>query len=473
MCQNVPPVTSWHWLSAEEAAARLGVQPGEGPTRLEAAARQQQFGANELPTLGGRTLWGMVREQFRDIVIWVLLVAMVVSAASGELLDASVIIAIVILNAVLGVLQEWKAEQSLAALQRLSTPMAQVVRDGERVEVPVRDVVPGDLLLLEAGRYVPADARLIEAADLRLDESSLTGESLPVTKDPTVVLPAETPLAGRSNLVHMGTAVTHGRGRALAVATGTATELGQIAQMLGRIEAEKTPLQVRLEQLGRWLAVAVLLICGIVFCAGLLRGLPRLDLFLTAVSLAVAAILEGLPAVVTIVLAIGMQNMVRRHVIIRRLRAVEALGSTTVICTDKTGTLTENEMTVRRFLAGVSTGTVTGEGYQPQGEFVPDPTSLPPTPADLRILLEVAALCNDARLVQQDGTWRVVGDPTEGAFLVVAAKAGVWRHELETEMPRRAELPFDEVRKRMSTLHLRDSGRRVCVNPSLELIRRE
>jgi P-type Ca2+ transporter type 2C len=454
----------WHALEATAVASRLGVSPGKGLAAAEAAARRERYGANELPTKAGRSLWQRLGEQFKDVLIWVLLVATVVAALSGEYLDATVIVAIVILNAVMGVVQERKAERSLAALQEMAAPTARVLRDGTPIDVPARELVPGDVLCLDAGSRVSADARLLETANLRTDEASLTGESEPVEKEAAAVLPPETPLAERCNLVFNGTAVTHGRGQALVVATGLETELGRIAEMLEGIEAEKTPLQVRLEQLGRWLAGAVLVICAVVFAVGALRGVPLLEMFLTAVSLAVAAIPEGLPAVVTIVLALGMQNMVRRHAIVRRLRAVEALGSTTVICSDKTGTLTQNAMTVRRFLAGGATGCISGKGYDPAGEFTWDePAAGSPPAADLPSLLEVAALCNDARLLERDGAWQVVGDPTEGALLVAAAKSGLWQASLEEAMPRRAEAPFDADRKRMSTLHAREGGIRVCV----------
>jgi P-type Ca2+ transporter type 2C len=472
----------WHALPAAEAAARLGVRPQAGLPAAEVAARREQWGPNELRAAAGRTLGQMLGEQFREIVIWVLLGATVVSAALGEYLDAGVIVAIVILNAVMGVLQERKAEAALASLQQLAAPTARLLRDGAPVEVPANEVVPGDVVLLDAGSRVPADARLLESASLRLDEASLTGESLPVEKDAAATAAPDAPLAERPNMVYMGSAVTQGRGQAVVVATGCETELGQIAVMVGDVEAEKTPLQARLEDLGKWLALAVLLICAVVFVAGALRRLPLLDLFLTSVSLAVAAIPEGLPAVVTIVLALGMQNMVQRHVIVRKLRAVEALGSTTVICTDKTGTLTENQMTVRRYFTGSGAGTVTGEGYDPVGEFAwhdalasQDPSLRPPrlcgensvprTPRDedLCTLLELAVLCNDARHVERDGAWQILGDPTEGALLVAAAKAGLRREALEEAMPRGAEVPFDADRKRMSTLHARGEGVRACV----------
>src|SRR5262249_44225896 len=418
-----------------------------------------------------RTLLRMVLDQFRDVVVWVLLVATAVSMLMGEREDALVIILIVILNAVLGVVQERKAEKSLAALQRMAAPAARVVRDGEEREVPAREVVPGDLLVLEAGNVVPADARLIETVNLRVDEAALTGESVPVDKAAELVLPEDVALGDRLNMAYAGTAVARGRGEAVVVGTGARSELGQIARMLGEIQEEPTPLQQRLEGLGRWLAIATLGICGIVFIAGGLRGIHLLTMFLTSVSLAVAAIPEGLPAVVTIVLALGMQNMVRRHALIRRLRAVEALGAVTVICTDKTGTLTQNEMTVRRFWTGGKTGSVTGTGYGPWGEFshageVVDPKAEP----DLGLLVQLAALCSDARLEEREGHWRMTGDPTEGALIAMAAKGGCWREALENELPRVLEVPFDADRKRMSTLHTRRPGLRVIVKGAPDVL---
>jgi Ca2+-transporting ATPase len=460
------PPTAWHALSSREALARLESDGSAGLATAEVAARRARFGLNALPESGGRSLLSRVADQFRDTLIWVLLAATAVSAALGEFLDAGVIVAIILLNALLGVIQERKAERALAALAHLAAPTARVLRDGVTTDIPARELVPGDLLLVEAGDRVPADARLLEAVNLRLEEASLTGESVPSAKDAGAVLSPDAAVGDRVNLLYMGTSVSQGRGRALVVATGAKTELGRIATLVSGLEEEKTPLQERLESLGKGLALMVLAVCVIVFAAGALRGAPLGDLFLTAVSLAVAAIPEGLPAVVTIVLALGTQRMVHRNAIVRRLRAVEALGSTTVICTDKTGTLTVNAMTVRRFLVGETTGTVTGEGYGPEGEFEPNPE-------DLRLLLEIAALCNDARLVERDGVWQVQGDPTEGALLTAAAKAGIERAGLEQEWPRRAEVPFDSSRKRMSTIHEARGGFfRVCVKGAPDVLLR-
>jgi P-type Ca2+ transporter type 2C len=460
-----PAPSPWHALPVGEAARALETDLQRGLSAAEARARLERYGPNQLQEKGGRHWLQMVADQFKDVVIWVLLIAVVISALLGELTDAVVIVVIVLLNAVLGVVQESKAERSLEALKRMAAPHARAVRDGQAAEIRASDLVPGDVVLLEAGNFIPADLRLVEAASLRVEEASLTGESVPVEKRAESVLEPDTETGDRVNLAYAGTTVAVGRGKGLVTATGTHTELGQIARMLGEVEAERTPLQERLDGLGRSLAALVLGVCVVVFAAGWLRGRSLLEMFLTAVSLAVAAIPEGLTAVVTIVLALGMGNMVRRHVIVRRLRAVEALGSITVICTDKTGTLTQNEMTVRCFLEGEGRGSLTGGGYVPEGDFRRGDTVLVPLrePA-LRRMLEIAALCNDASLRRGDGGWTASGDPTEVAILVAASKAGLQREELEREMPRRGEVPFDSDRKRMSTLHeLPGRGFRVMV----------
>lgn len=444
----------WHALPVEAVAAALGVDPQRGLSFDEARARLERFGRNELEERDRRTWPAMLADQFRDVVVWVLLAATAIAAALGDLTDAAVILAIVALNAVLGVVQEARAERALAALKRMAAPRARVLRGGRILEIPTPEVVPGDIVFLEAGNFVPADVRLLEAVNLRVDESALTGESAPVDKRAQAILDAAVPVEERLNMAFAGTTVVRGRGKGIVTATGYRTELGRIAELLGRIEAEKTPLQERLEALGRWLALLVLVIAAVVFAAGLLRGAPLLDMFLASVSLAVAAVPEGLPAVVTIVLALGVANMARRHVIVRRLRAVEALGSVTLIGADKTGTLTQNEMTVRRFWADGRTGSVTGAGYVPHGAFSHASATIDPfTEPGLRRLLEIAVLCNDARLFEKDGQWEIAGDPTEAALLVAAAKAGIAKEELEQRLPRRLELPFDPDRKRMSTLH--------------------
>lgn len=454
-----PPAADWHTLPVPEVAAALRTDLRHGLTEAEAAERLQRYGRNELETGRVRGWPQMLAEQFKDVVIWVLLAATLLAFAVGEVTDAVVILTIVFLNALLGVVQESKAEQSLAALQRTVAPSARVMRAGQLREIPAAEVVSGDLVILEAGSALPADLRLSEAINLRVEEAALTGESVPASKSADAVLETETPAADRANMVFATTYVVSGRGVGIAVATGTHTQVGGIARMLEDIQDERTPLQQRLEGLGRSLALLVLGVCAVVFLAGVLRGISWLEMLLTAVSLAVAAIPEGLPAVVTVVLALGVRQMVRRHVIVRRLRAVEALGATTVICTDKTGTLTQNAMTVRRVWAGgreVPLGGAASAGARSTGDELED--------AAFRQLLQAAVLCNDAHLPSAAGETGGLGDPTEIALLALAATFGSFRPELEAAMPRVGEIPFDADRKRMATLHrLPEGGYRLLV----------
>ncbi len=467
-----------HALPVERALQDLGTQINTGLSSEEARARLQRFGPNELQERPRPGFFKLLLDQFNNFLVIILIVAAVVSLLLGEIVDALAIIAIVVLNAILGVIQESKAEQALAALKKMAAPNAQVIRDGQQITIPARELVPGDIVLLEAGNYVPADLRLVESVNLKIEEASLTGESVPVNKDARMVLDADIPLGDRKNSAFMGTLVTYGRGKGLVTATGMSTQIGMIAELLQSYEEELTPLQQKLDQLGRMLGTAALVICGLIFVYGVIRdthpgvvfqeGLVAylvahegeiIELFMTAVSLAIAAVPEGLPAVVTICLALGMQRMVARHALIRKLPAVETLGCATVICSDKTGTLTQNQMTVVRGWAGGHDFQITGEGYNPEGQFYRSDTPFAPAndPAT-SLLLRGAALCNDARLepsgeVGGKRTWRMVGDPTEGALIVSAAKAGMWRDQLEQELPRVAEIPFDSERKRMTTIH--------------------
>jgi Ca2+-transporting ATPase len=456
---EAPPV-AWHALAAAEVLSAQGVESAVGLPAAEARDRLLRAGPNELPRPPKRPLWKAVAQQFGEALVLVLLGATLVSAALGEWTDAFVILAIVLLNAVLGVVQERRAEKALEALEKLASPSARVLRDGVPLDVPSRELVPGDILLLETGQHVPADARLIETVNLATEEAPLTGESAPVDKDAGARLEARVSMAERATVVFSGTVVARGRGRAVVTGTGLGTEIGRIATLLGTVDKEETPLQKRLDQVGKMLAILTLVVCAIVFAEGILSGEPALEMFLTAVSLAVAAIPEGLPAVVTIVLALGMQNMVKRNVVIRRLRAVETLGSTTVICSDKTGTLTQNAMVVRRFWVATAGGAVDGEGYAARGGFRADGgADLAGAPAgDIGLLLRIAALCNDAHLVTRDGETRIAGDPTEAALLVAAAKRGVLRDVLEESAPRIHEVAFDSTRKRMATIHREKAG---------------
>jgi Ca2+-transporting ATPase len=467
---------SWHAQQPSGILEALGTDQRQGLSQEEAKARFLQAGANELDEQPRTSPWRMLLDQLNNFLILLLIAAALLSLALGEEIDAAAILAIVALSAVMGALQERKAEEALGALKMMAAPEARVLRDGHRVVVPSRELVPGDVVFLDAGNYVPADVRLLEAVNLRADESSLTGESAVVQKDASVVLPEDTALGDRLNCAFRGTSITYGRGTGIVTCTGMRTQIGLIAEMIQAYEEEATPLQRRLNQLGRWLGWAALAICGILFAVAVIRdtrlvlmfesGLRAytdqysdtiVSLFLTAISLAIAAVPEGLPAVVTICLALGMHEMARHHALIRRLPAVETLGSATVICSDKTGTLTQNEMTaVRLYVANLRVD-VSGEGYQPEGAFRSQ--GQPMSPLDhpaVAALLRGGALCSDAQLEQDGQGYRLVGDPTEGALVVAAAKAGLWREKVEAEQPRVAEIPFDPDRKRMSTIHQLD-----------------
>lgn len=454
----------WHSLEIKNISDILGTDIQTGLSSHVAKEKLKTEGYNELVGKKSLTIWQMLIGQFKDFLIIILIVASLVSAFIGEVTDATVIILIVILNAVLGVVQETKASKALEALKKMAAPEAKLIRDGVITEIPARELVSGDLVLIEAGNYVPADLILLESVNLKIDESSLTGESVPVEKNANTIFQEETPLGDRANSAFMGTVVTYGRGKGIVVATGMNTVIGTIAEMLETYQEEDTPLQKKLADLGKVLGIASLAICGVVFLLGLVRGIPLLDMFMTAVSLAVAAIPEGLPAIVTIVLALGMQRMVKRHAIIKKLHAVETLGSTTVICSDKTGTLTQNEMTVTNIFMNNNFYSVSGEGYKPYGDFFikGDKINLEEHP-HLNLLLTIGALCNDSKLEQtgsneSENSWRIIGDPTEGALVVAAAKAGLFEKDLLQKMPRIKEIPFDSDRKRMTTFHPDNSG---------------
>jgi Ca2+-transporting ATPase len=460
----------WHSQTPDETVRDLATDPKNGLDPNEAGERLAKYGQNELVEQPRPGFWQMLLDQFNNFVVIILIVAAIISfiiglrefSESGEIIEfveAGAIVAIVVLNAAIGVVQESKAEEALAALKRMAAPDAHVVRGGHRLVLPARVLVPGDIVLLEAGNYVPADVRLLEAVNLKVDEASLTGESVPVDKRSDQVLAADASLGDRRNLAYMGTTVTYGRGRGVVTGTGMQTQIGHIAEMIQSYEDEPTPLQIKLDQLGKWLGWAALLICAIVFAVGVLRGVPFIEMLLIAVSLAIAAVPEGLPAIVTINLAIGMREMVRRHALIRRLPAVETLGSASTICSDKTGTLTQNEMMVTRLAFGQSELELSGEGYQPLGSFHHNGRAVEIDRfPQARLLLGAAMLCSDAQLEASDDKgeeagYRMVGDPTEGALVVAAAKAGLWRDEQEQLFPRVAEIPFDSDRKRMTTVH--------------------
>jgi P-type Ca2+ transporter type 2C len=460
------PASAYHGLSPEQAAAALGTDPAAGLAAEEAARRAAEAGPNELQEKPRPSFLSLLLGQFKDFLVLILIAAAIVSIALGEWVDAAAIILIVILNAVIGVVQESKAEEALAALKRMAAPDARVVRGGRTLVIPSRELVPGDVVLLEAGNHVPADARLVETVNLRVEEASLTGESVPVEKSARSAVEEGAPLGDRCTMAWMGTTVTFGRGRAIVTDIGMRTQMGLIAAVLQEQREEDTPLQKKLTQMGRWLGIAALAICAAVFLVGILEGRDILMMFLTAVSLAIAAVPEGLPAIVTICLALGMQEMIRRHALIRKLPAVETLGSATAICTDKTGTLTQNEMTVVHVWADGEAFSVTGEGWQPLGELREGGrrAELREHPT-ARFLLQAAMLSSDARLELDGATsaparprYRMVGDPTEGALVVAAAKAGLHRDTVETLFARVAEIPFDAQRKRMCTIHRSPGG---------------
>lgn len=451
----------WYQMPAAEVAQIWQTDSEKGLSREEAARRLESFGANALEAKQGVPALALLARQFSDFMVLVLLVAATVSGFLGEWLDAATILAIVVLNAVLGFIQEYRAEKSLEALRRLTAPEARVVRDGEIQRIPAEQVVPGDVLVLEAGDRVPADARLVQVTAMEVEEASLTGESVPVSKG-AAPLSGTVGLGDQRNMVFQGTVVTTGRGCGVVVATGMDTQMGKIAGMIEEAGRQETPLERRLASLGRWLVAICTAVCTLVVLLGLARGLPAYQVFLAGVSLAVAAIPEGLPAIVTVALAIGVQRMSRRNAIVRQLPAVETLGCATCICSDKTGTLTHNKMVVREIAFPGRKITVSGEGYVPQGEFHEARQRLDHDP-QLEMLLQIAAVCNNAVLKKDNTTvggrrrregerWQVVGDPTEGALLVAAAKGGFWREDVESKQPRIAEIPFDSERKRMTVV---------------------
>ncbi|MGE5551045.1 MAG: cation-translocating P-type ATPase [Bacteroidota bacterium] len=459
-------MSSWGSLTAQEAAAELGANTTAGLTREEAAARLGRHGPNRLIEEPPRSFISMLLTQFKDFLVLILIASTVIAALMGELLDAAVILGIVILNAVLGVIQEGKAERALAALRRLAVPEATVVRDGQQMRVPSPELVPGDLVVIQAGDVVPADLRLLESVNLKTDESALTGESVPVEKNATALAAPEAAIGDQPGLAFLGTTVVYGRGRGLVIRTGMETEIGKIAALVAAVEEQETPLQRKLTQFGQWLGIACLCICAVVFLLGVLRGGALLEMFMTAVSLAVAAIPEGLPAMVTIVLALGVQRMITKNAIIRRLPAVETLGCATFVCSDKTGTLTENKMTVTEVhLARGDRVTVSGRGYETKGGFADSDGRVLQTDSDpdLLFLLQACLACNDAGLTEdKTGVAGVIGDPTEAALVVLAAKGGLKQERLQAELPRLQEIPFDSSRKRMTTVH-RQGDRRLAI----------
>jgi Ca2+-transporting ATPase len=461
----------WHARPIAEVLKELEATP-EGLSREEAARRLERYGPNTLKEEKGISPWEIFIGQFKNFLIILLLIATGLSLLLGETLDAIVIFAIVVASAGLGFYQEYRAEKALQALKAMASPTASVLRDGEEVEIPSAEAVPGDIMLLTAGDRMPADGRLLEAINVRVDEASLTGESTAVGKDTQAVLPEDTPIGDRKNLVFAATVMTYGRGRAVVTATGMETEFGRIAKMLQEVEEEPSPLAVKMDYIGKRLGAICLVVSALVMGLGVLRGNPILEMFIWAISLAIAAVPEALAAVVTGALAIGVQRAARRNAVVRRLPAVETLGCTTVICSDKTGTLTKNEMTIRQLYVGGRSIEVGGVGFEPVGGFASDgaPVDLESDPTLKRLLL-AGMLCNDAHLLQSNGGWRIKGDPTEGALVVAAAKGGLHAGEWRQSWPRVGEIPFESERKRMSTVHQPPDGEPVAfVKGAPELI---
>jgi len=456
----------WHAMDIEEVMAALETSP-KGLASEEAARRLQKYGYNELVERKRIGPLQIFLNQFKDIFVIMLLVAIVLSVIIGwykggefeEYVDAITISAIVALNAVVGFVQEYRSEKAIEAMKKLAAPRARVLRDGKETIIPAREVVPGDVILLEAGDRVPADARLIEVVDLKTVEAALTGESTPIDKN-TDVMDEQTPVSDRRNMVFMGTHTTYGRGKAVVVATGMTTEFGKIAEMVQAVEEEETPLKQKLERFAKKLAIIIVIACAIIFILELFREGFHLEnilnMFMTAVALAVSAVPEGLPAVVTVCLALGARELAKRNAILRKLSSAETLGATTVICSDKTGTLTKGEMTVRKIYVGGKIIDVTGAGYEAKGDFLLNGESInPKDDNDLRLLLEASALCTNA---QYDGQ-NIIGDTTEGALIVAAAKAGLLKEDLEKVYPRVHEVPFTSERKRMTTVHKTTDGK--------------
>lgn len=447
----------WHTQTTEQAFAELKSQ-STGLSQAEALERTLQYGANEIQAAKRISAWEILLEQFKNILILILLGATAISLFLGHGIESIAIAVIVLFAVLLGFIQEYRAERAIEALKQMAAPTASVLRDGVEVKIPSRDLVPGDVIILHTGDRMPADARLLEAINLQIEEAALTGESVPVEKHTEPLPSDDLPVGDRKNMVYAGTAATYGRGKALVIATAMQTEFGKIAQLLQTVETSKTPLQHNLDKVGTALARAAFVVVAIIVALGLVRGQPFVEMLIFGIALAVAVVPEALPAVVTISLAIGVQKMVKRNALIRRLPAVETLGSTSVICSDKTGTLTKDEMTVRKIFAAGQLFNVSGAGYSPVGEFSVDGSASTAPTTGLKKLLTTAVLASDTHLVsgaenESGSEWNIKGDPTEGALVVAAAKAGLQKESLDSEYPRMQEIPFSSETKRMTTLH--------------------
>jgi Ca2+-transporting ATPase len=449
-----PPETrrpSWHTLEVEAAAALLR-STTSGLAAADAATRLAEHGPNELEIHKSLSAWETFAAQFKNVLVLILLSATIVSGFLGHVLEATVITVIVLFAVLLGFIQEHRAGRALEALRKMAAPTARVLRDGEEVVVPARELVPGDVVVVRIGDRVPADARVLQSINLRVDEAALTGESVPVEKTTAALDEVAPPIGDRRNMLYAGTIAAYGRGRAIVVATGMSTEFGRIARMVESVDAGRTPLQENLDKLGATLGKAALVVVALVVIVGLARGVPAVEIFMFGIALAVAVVPEALPAVVTISLALGVRRMVKRNALVRRLPIVETLGSTSVICSDKTGTLTKNEMTVRQLCVNQQLLELSGTGYDPTGDLLQDGGVVQPSTA-VQLLLRAAVLASDARVLKREGRWTIDGDATEGALLVAATKTGLDPAALAREEPRVAEIPFTSDRRRMTTLH--------------------
>ncbi|KXS41690.1 MAG: Ca2+-transporting ATPase [Candidatus Frackibacter sp. T328-2] len=452
----------WYKLKIEDVINQLKTDIKVGLNTNEVQKRKDKYGENTIEETNRRSIFQMLIDQFKDFMIIILLLAALVSGFLGELKDSIVILIIIILNAVLGVVQENKAENSLQALRALDTPSAQVLRDERWIEIDSRDLVPGDIVNLGVGDAVPADLRIISSDGLEVQEAALTGESVAVQKDADVILEDEVALGDQTNMLFKGTTVQSGQAKALVVATAMDTEFGKIAEMIQAVDQQQTPLQKRLERLGKKLGIGALFLSAIVSILGIIQGEEPFTMFMTGVSLAVAAIPEGLPAIVTIVLALGMQRMIKNNAIIRRLPAVETLGSATAICTDKTGTLTQNKMVAREVtLPDYEEIKVGGDGYAPKGSFTVDGKEINSDfKLSLKLLFKTCLLCNNSKLSKTEkGDWQVLGDPTEGALLVLGSKSGINREELINSYDKKREIEFNSKRKIMSVIYQTEASK--------------
>ena len=452
----------WHSMESESVLRKLETDPQQGLTPEEVGKRLQEYGYNELKEEAKASPFILFINQFKNTLIVILIVATVLSALIGDLLDAGIILAIVVFCALLGFFQEYRAERALDALKKMLTPTITALREGRDLEIPSKELVPGDIILLEAGDKIPADGRLIEIHSLQCDEAPLTGESFPVEKE-LRALPEDVPVGDRKNMVFTGTSVSYGRGKAVVTDTGSNTEFGKIAAELATVSQEKTPLEKRTEEIGKWLGIIAVSVCVLVVTTSIIReaAVGRVDLpfvltmLMFAIALAVAAVPEALAAIVTGALAIGMREMAKQNALVRKMPAVETLGCATVICSDKTGTLTKGEMTVRRIFGAGRVIEVSGAGYTPEGSLSPSAND-----SSLHMLLRGGILCNDSSLFEAEGKWSIKGDPTEAALVVLAAKAGLGQDETRQQFPRIGEFPFSSDRKRMSTIHQMEDGKK-------------